>query len=109
MEPSPLEDPNWLDDPLPQEGKQKKSSTIIRPFYVEILFLRRESVCDSEAEATSLSKQTDSSKGIRWVGGKKMFGIETMSSLDGKPRVAFADEDEEEAEDLYEEEDKVGY
>ena len=33
-----------------------------------------------------------------------MFGIETMSSLDGKPRVAFADE-EEEAEDLYEEED----
>ena len=35
---------------------------------------------------------------------KKLFGIETMSSLDGKPRVAFADEDEE-AEDLYEEED----
>ena len=58
MEPSPL------DDPLPQEGKQKKSSTIIRPFYVEILFLRRESICDSEAEATSLSKQTDSSKGM---------------------------------------------
>ena len=38
------------------------------------------------------------------MGGKKLFGIETMSSLDGKPRVAFADEDEE-AEDLYEEED----
>ena len=36
---------------------------------------------------------------------KKLFGIETMSCLDGKPRVAFAHEEEEEAEDLYEEED----